>query len=109
MKMKNTVYTNGISKAAILAALYNNARTGILGALWAFLAPEDQEEMSVEEAKELIYEEPDLTFDFIGVKCLMVDLTDDNEFNSLLYDKYNGSGAAEAAIAPLRKIYAACA
>ena len=107
--MKNYVITKGISKAEVLAALYNNARAGILGTLWAFLDPEGQEEMSVDEAEELINESPSLYFDYVGVKCLKVDLSDDYGFDSRLFDRENGSFAAESAIAPLRKMYAACA
>ena len=107
--MKNYVITRGIAKADVLAALYNNARSGILGTLWAFLDPEGQEEMSADEAEELINSTPGLYFDYIGVKCLKVDLSDDYGFDSCLYDRENGSMAAESAIAPLRKMYAACA
>ena len=107
--IKNTVITRGIPKAAVLAALYNNACSGILGKLWNFLDPEGQEEMSADEADELIHSTPGLYFDYIGVKCLKVDLSDDYEFDSRLYDRENGSFSAESAIAPLRRMYAACA
>ena len=107
--MKNNVITSGIPKAEVLAALYNNARSGFLGTLWAFLDPEGQEEMSADEAEELINESASLYFDYIGVRCLKVDLTNDNRFDPCLYDRENGAGAAESAIAPLRKMYAACA
>ena len=107
--MKNTVNTMGIPKAEVLAALYNHARSGILGALWAWLDPEGTEEMSADDAEELINDTPDLYFDYIGVKCLKVDLSDDYGFDPRLYDRDNGIGAAESAVAPLRKVYAACA
>ena len=65
--------------------------------------------MSADEADELIHSTPGLYFDYIGVKCLKVDLSDDYEFDSRLYDRENGSFSAESAIAPLRRMYAACA
>ena len=80
----------GIDKAAVLAALYNHAKTQGLGIL--HYQPGD---MSLEEARDLLKTQS--YFDYIKGRVLKVDLSRD-ELDERLYDRDNGRGAAAAAI-----------
>jgi len=85
----------GLDKAEVLAALYNRARPQGMGFLqWT---PQD---MSIEEAKETLQYGP--YFDYVQGRVMKVDLSKD-EFDSSLYDRDNGLGAAEMVIARLRE------
>lgn len=83
----------GISKAAILAALYNNSKPQGMGFL-AF----DPEEMSEKEAAKLLQKSN--YFDYLNGRVMKVDLSG-NELDPWLYDHDNGTGAAERAISHL--------
>lgn len=80
----------GISKPAILAALYNASRPQGMGFL--HFKPEPMtEEQAVEDLKQQTY------FDYHHGRVMKVDLSGDT-LRTDLYDRDNGQGAAEAAI-----------
>lgn len=79
-----------LDKAEVLAALYNNARPQGLGFL--HYTPED---MSTQEAEELLDEQK--YFDYLYGRVMKVNLTG-STFDSRLYDRDNGDGAALRAI-----------
>lgn len=85
----------GISKAAVLAALYNASRPKGMGFLHA--KPGD---MSEAEAAKLLKEQT--YFDYLRGRVMKVDLSGD-ELEERLYDRDNGYGAAYHAIAHLLK------
>lgn len=86
----------GLNKADVLRVLYNRARTQGLGIL--HYTPED---MTVEEAQDILDHTGDKYFDYLKGRVMKVDLNGDS-FNPRLYDRDNGEGAAESAIGPLR-------
>lgn len=94
--MWDTIDISGLSKADVLAALYNASKPHGLGFLQA--TPED---MTPDEAATLLQE--DTYFDYLKGRIMKVDLGDgeDKEFRPWLYDRDNGSGAALRAIQPL--------
>ena len=79
-------------KAAVLAALYNNSRP--LGLGFSQFSPA---RMSEEEAQALL-DAGQTYFDYLKGKVMKVDLSK-NDLDTRLYNRDNGSGAAEAAIA----------
>lgn len=81
---------SGISKAKVLAALYNNSKPMGRGMLHY-----DPAMMTEGEAEELLKQES--YFDYIKGRVMKVDLSTD-EFDPFLYDRDNGEGAAEEAI-----------
>lgn len=85
------VTTTGLTKAQVLAALYNNSKVQGLGALHATGV-----EMTVEEAEELLKES--YNFDYLHGKIMKISLKSQGEFESYLYDRDNGEGAAQAVI-----------
>lgn len=85
----------GKNKAAVLAALYNNSRPQGLGFLHY-----DPKRMSQEEAAELLKSQT--YFDYLNGRVMKVDLKSDTELNPFLYDRDNGAGAAEAALAAVK-------
>ena len=82
---------NGLTKAEILSILYNNARAKGLGVLLYEVG-----DMSIEQAEKLLKQKTD--FSFIKGRSIMIDLTDDEYFEELYYDKHNGDGEAQKAI-----------
>jgi hypothetical protein len=82
-----------LDKAAVLAALYNNARPQGLGHLRH--KPED---MTREQAQKLL--ERGTYFDYVQGRVLKVDL-DTNILDPWLYDRDNGQRAAQRAIETL--------
>lgn len=91
-----SINIEGLDKAEVLAALYNASMQQGLG----FLQPRGAAGMTKEEAaKEL---KINTYFDYLHGRVMKVDLSKD-EFFCGAYDRDNGQGAAEAAIAPLRK------
>jgi len=94
MSNDNKVDISGLDKAAVLAALYNRARTQGLGML--HYTPED---MTVEEAKEIL-DAGETYFDYLKGRVMKVRLRGDS-FDSFLYNRDNGPGAAEAVIEEL--------
>ncbi len=93
------VNIKGLSKEAVLAALYNNSKPQGMGFL--HFKPGD---MSPEEAKQIIGQRRDTGhyfFDYLMGRVMKVDLGGD-EVETRLYDRDLGDGAGEAAIAALR-------
>jgi len=87
---------SGISKAKILASLYNNSIPLGLGIL--HYTPQD---MTEDEAQKLLDETPNKYFDYVQGRVMKVDLSKD-ELDPWLYDRDNGQGAAEKIINILR-------
>lgn len=84
----------GLNKAEVATALYNQARPQGMGWLTA-----SSQDATVEQIREAIGGR--LRFDYVAGRSMKVDISDD-EFDEWLYDRDNGAGAAERAIAPLR-------
>jgi tetratricopeptide (TPR) repeat protein len=94
----STIDISGLSKASVLAALYNAAAPQGKGFLQAKYS---QEEMTIEDAMAIIVRQTD--FDYLNGRSLKVNLTDD-QFDSWLFDRNNGGdGTAEMIIKQLRK------
>lgn len=90
------VDTRGLSKADVLAALYNNSKPIGLGLLQF-----DPKEMMVTEAEELLKQTT--YFDYLKGRVMKVDLSSSDGFEEWLYDRDNGNGAAQRAIESLKK------
>ena len=90
----STVNIAGLDKALVLAALYNAAKAQGLGFL--HFTPQD---MTRDEAAALL--ESSKYFDYLNGRVMKVAI-DGDELRVGLYDRDNGAGAAERAIAPLR-------
>jgi hypothetical protein len=97
---------NGLDKAEVLAALYNNSRPLGLGILRY-----DPRPMTIQEARELITDSSQqdngsfslpLYFDYIKGRVMKVNLSG-NELDTWGYDRDNGEGAAQSAIDRLIK------
>lgn len=84
---------SGLDKAAVLKALYDAARPQGLGLLHY-----KAEQMTLEEARELLA--GGHRFDYVHGRVLKVSLDGDALFAGL-YDRDNGHGAAERALASL--------
>jgi hypothetical protein len=85
------VSIKGIDKAKVLAALYNNSQP--IGMGFIHFNPS---RMTTQEARELL--ETTTYFDYLKGRVMKVDLSNDDEFDERLYDRDNGSGAAQRAI-----------
>jgi hypothetical protein len=81
----------GISKAKILASLYNASRPQGMGFLQA-----KNGDMSEAEAQKLL-DDGHTYFDYLYGRVIKIDLSGD-ELRTALYDRDNGHGAAEDAI-----------
>ena len=79
-----------LDKAAVLCALYDNARP--LGMGFLHYTPEP---MKLDEAKSLL--ERQTYFDYLKGRVMKVDLRGD-EVDTWLYDRDNGQGTGQAAI-----------
>lgn len=86
----------GLNKAEVLSALYNNSKPQGLGFLNF-----DAKNMTVAEAEEILKQTTD--FDYLKGRVMKVNLSSDDDFEEWLYDRDNGNGAAERAIAELRR------
>lgn len=86
----------GLDKAEVLHALYHRSHVQGLGILQAIPA------YTVEDARRDLDEQPGYYFDYLHGRVLKVDLFGDS-FDSRLYDRDCGEGAAEAAINELRR------
>lgn len=86
---------SGMNKAKILAALYNGSRQQGLG----FLNPQGTLPMTEDQAKVLL--EKQYYFDYLQGRVMKIDLSKDELFTGL-YNRDNGSGAAERIIDGLR-------
>lgn len=87
----------GLDKAAVLAALYNNARPQGMGFLHYDPTP-----MSIEEAKTIL-ESSHGYFDYLKGRVMKVNLTEET-LDPWLYDRDNGEGSAERVINELRTV-----
>lgn len=83
-----------LDKAAVLATLFNNSKQQGMG----FLHARGKLPLSKEEAAELLQQET--YFDYLHGRVMKVDLSGDS-FDPWLYDRDNGSGAAERALKTL--------
>lgn len=86
------VKITGLDKAEVLAALYNNAKP--MGLSVAEYNP--YHTMLIPEAHHIL--KTTTNFDYLGGRVLKVDLSNDDEFDEWLYDRDNGTGAAQRAI-----------
>lgn len=91
-----TIDITGLDKAAVLAALYNRAQVQGLGFLQA-----KSGDMTTEEAQAILDDDDNRYFDDLYGRVMKVDLKGD-EFNSWLYDRDNGEGAAARALEGLK-------
>lgn len=80
----------GLSKAKILAALYNNSKPLGLGMLHS-----DPKQMTEKEAAELL--ENQTYFDYLKGRVMKIHL-DSDELDTYLYNRDNGNDAAEKII-----------
>jgi hypothetical protein len=90
----NMIDIKGLSKAKVLAELYNNSQPLGLGFLHYDPLP-----MSEDEAAKLL--EQSTYFDYLKGRVMKVDLSK-SEFDPRLYDIDNGQGAAERVVNELR-------
>lgn len=92
--MSTEIDITGIDKAAILVALYNNARTQGFGIMQA-----KNGDMTPAQAKEIL-DSGQHDFDYLHGRIMKVYLKGDKLWVDL-YDRDNGHGAAHRAIAHL--------
>lgn len=85
-----------MDKAEVLAALFNASHPQGMG----YLDPRCEEPLTVEKVRE--YLTRNTYFDYLHGRVLKVDLSR-NEFDPRLYDRDNGRGAADLALASLRR------
>ena len=90
--------TRGLNKADVLTALYNNAKPHGLGFL--HYKPEDMTRKQAEK----ILESGQTYFDYLYGRVMKVDLKSDDGFEEWLYDRNNGTGAAQKAIEGIREV-----
>ena len=93
--MSDKVSIRGLSKAAVLAALYNASHPQGLGFLHY-----DEKPMTEAEAAQTI-KERGLSFDYLMGRVMKVDISKDS-FDPWLFDRDNFPGAAQKAINALR-------
>ncbi len=87
----------GLNKAEVLAALYNNAKVQGMGFLQA-----DNKQMTTEEAKTILDESSDKYFDYLKGRVMKIRIAGD-EVDTRLYNRDNGDGAAERVIGKLQQ------
>lgn len=83
-----------LDKAEVLAALYNGSKQQGMG----FIHPRGQSPLSADEAQALLDRQGSTYFDYLHGRILKINLSGD-ELDTRLYNRDNGPGAAEAAIA----------
>jgi hypothetical protein len=86
----------GISKPALLAALFNASKQQGMG----FMDLRGVASMTEEDAAAVI-EQQGLHFDYLRGRVMKIGI-DGDTLNPRLYDRDNGAGAAERAVASLR-------
>lgn len=86
------ISTTGLSKAAVLAALYNGSQARGMG-----MFQSKPGEMTEEEARQIIGDREAPYFDYLYGRVLKVELVGDS-FDERLYDRNLGTGAAQRAI-----------
>lgn len=96
MSENDAVSIEGLSKPAVLAALYNASKQQGMG----FMHARGATGMSVEQAAQEL--ERGTYFDYLHGRVMKVDLKSDREFDPWSYDRDNGRGAAASVIAELR-------
>lgn len=89
----------GLSKPAVLAALYNRAQAQGMGFL--HYTPEEMTEAEAQKIWDDVNEQGHPYFDYLKGRVMKVNITGET-FNPWLYDRDNDQGAAETAIAKLR-------
>ena len=89
------VSIQGLDKAEVLKALHDNSKAQGMGFLHF-----EKEGLSVDQCRELLEETTD--FDYLQGRVMKVNLSGDS-FDAWGYDRDNGEGAAEKAIAHLRE------
>lgn len=82
---------DGLTKAEVLSALYNNAKSQGLG-MFMF----KKGNMTIEQAEEIL--KVQTRFDYLMGRVLKVDLSGDVGFEEWLYDRDNGEGKAQQAL-----------
>lgn len=90
------VSIKGLSKAAVLATLYNHSQPLGLGILQ--YTPEN---MTEQEAQAILDQRGHFSFDYLKGRVMKVDIRLD-ELDERLYDRDNGPGAAQRAIDSIR-------
>lgn len=85
----------GLDKSDVLRVLYDNARVQGMGIMHA-----KDGNMSKAEAEEIL--KVSGNFDYLHGRVMKVRIDDSGELQERLYDRDNGAGAAERAIADLR-------
>lgn len=90
------VNIEGLNKADVLAALYNDASKP-LGIGWNHYT---QEDMSREEAQFLLDHHKE--FGYLNGRVIKVNLSSDVSFDDRLYDQNIGDGAAQSVVNKLR-------
>lgn len=86
------VSIKGLSKAEVLATLYNHSQPLGLGILQ--YTPEN---MTQREAQVILDQQGHFSFDYLKGRVMKVDIRSD-KFDERLYDRDNGPGAAQRAI-----------
>ena len=89
-----TVNIKGLDYAAVLAALFNASKQQGMG----FLHAEGRQEMTKEEAREILTQQD--SFDYLRGRVMKLTIEDDMYVG--LYDRDNGKGAAARAISSVR-------
>lgn len=87
----------GLSKPAVLAALFNASKQQGLG----FLDARGAKPMTEDQAAEILAKQ--VHFDYLLGRVMKISL-DDNDVETRLYNRDNGDGAAERAVAHLREM-----
>ena len=91
-----------LDTAEVLAALWNHSRQ--LGMSVLDTRGARGEVMSVEQARAILEENPFRYFDYLWGRVLKVDLSNPKSVDLWLYNRDNGNGAGERAIASLTKV-----
>lgn len=95
-KSMNTISIVGLDKAELLAALFNASQQRGMG----FIHTEGRSGMTVEGAREVLKSSGDY-FDYLRGRVMKIDLSEE-PMRTALYNRDNGSGAAERVVAELR-------
>lgn len=87
----------GLDKAEVLMTLFNASKQQGMG----FMDKSGAKSMTLEEARDIV-DSGHLDFDYLKGRIMKVDISGD-KMDEWLYDRDNGVGAAEQALATLRK------
>ena len=91
----------GLDKAVVLAVLYNGTHQLGLGVL----ETNGKKQITVEQARVELQNNPKMYFDYLHGRVLKIDLSKD-ELSTSLYNRDNGIDAAENLLAVLKVKYA---